>query len=237
MGRWVSALLAVIAGATSSQAHFVWIEADQAGEKAEVRSGFGEFGIWLPEYAEQVKRTTYQLQPVNQPASEMALVWDANKQMLAGSATSSGAGAIRGECVWGLFGKAEKDSALLTFYPKGMYGPIADWKSVKPAENAKLEIVPSQGEGGVVLLLLKDGKPLEGAKLKLFPPGATSSTPGSAGPDGTFLWKVSQSGRYGVAVVHRESGAGEHEGKAYQNLMKVATLTFEYRLERAGAGP
>ncbi len=237
MGRWVSALMAVIAGATSSQAHFVWIEADQTGEQVEVRSGFGEFGIWLPEYAEQVKRTTYQRQPGDQPASEMALIWDTNKQLLTGSAKSSGAGAIRGECVWGLFGKSEKDSALLTFHAKTMYGPIGDWKSVKPAEGGVLEIVPTKGEGGVSLLLLKDGKPFEGAKLKLFPPGATSSTPGGAGPDGTFLWKVSQPGRYGVAVVHREPGAGEHEGKAYQNLMKVATLTFDYRLETAGIGP
>jgi uncharacterized GH25 family protein len=236
MRRWVGAWVVMVAGTAVSQAHFVWIEADQTGEQVEIRSGFGEFGTWLPEYAEQVKRTVYQFQPGDQPASELALSWEASRQMLLGSAKSSGAGAIRGECVWGLFGKSEKDSALLTFYPKGMYGPIVDWKSVKPAENAKLEIVPVKGAGGITLLVMKDGRPLEGAKLKLFPPGSTSSTPAGTGPDGTFDWKVTQPGRYGVAVVHREAGSGEHEGKAYQNLMKVATLTFEYRQETARSG-
>jgi hypothetical protein len=219
----------LLMGSVPGRAHFVWIEADQKGASVEVRSGFGEFGVWQAEYADQLRRTTYELQSEGLAPIGLPLRWESTREMLLAEPTSPGVGAIRGVCVWGLFGRGAGGESLLTFYPKGMFGPPSDWEKVTPSTQAKLEIVPSLVAGGVSLLVLADGAPLPNASLKLFPPGATTSTPAKTDAEGRFVWSLGGAGRYGVAVVHRIAQGGMYEGKPYVGLMHSATLTFDHQ--------
>jgi hypothetical protein len=233
--QWVvSGLLLGVVG-ESARGHFVWIEADQQGGKVDIRSAFGEHGQWDPAYADQVKQTKYQIQRTDGPVEPVPMAWDATHQWLAGEQSAEGAGAIRGECVWGLFGKSADSQALLTFHPKAMFGPAQGWKKVPSLPSSAIEVVATPTDRGIELLVLAHGKPLADAKLKLFPPGATSSQPAVTDATGKYVWGVADRGRYAVAVVHRTPTSGTWEGKAYQGLMDVATLTFEYATESAKA--
>ncbi len=232
--RQVRAILGLMLGLVSSSlAHSVWIEVDERGEQVDIRAGFGEFGAWESGYGDQVQRTTLEIQRSQGVASALKLSWDSNREIYAGTEKSGGAGAVRGECVWGVFGESDENAALLTFFPKAMFGPMNDWKLVKPSTSAKIEIVPSKMAGGVELLVLAEGKPLSGAKLKLFHPGAISSQKEEAGPDGKFQWKLKEAGRHAVVVIHRAEGESKHGDRSYRLLMHGAALTFENKLESA----
>ncbi|MBY0586308.1 DUF4198 domain-containing protein [bacterium] len=225
---FVGWLVMVSVVGSSAWGHFVWIEVDQQEGKILARSSFGEHGSWDPDYADRVKTTAYQIRSAKVAEEAISLAWDPAHEWLSAEKEFTAAGAISGKCVWGLFGKSADNESLLTFYPKAMFGPASDWKEVGPSPAAALEMIPSATAEGIAIIVLAEGKPLADAKLKLYAPGATSSQPATTDSAGRFVWKITEPGRYAIAVVHRTKASGTYEGKTYQGQMQAATLTFAY---------
>lgn len=92
-----------------------------------------------------------------------------------------------------------------------------------PKPALTLDIIPaSAGELRVYLR----GKPLAGAKLEVFAPGAKEAVDVTTDKDGAAKFDASKPGAYVVECFHKEALPGFRDGVAYETTGHVAALTL-----------
>lgn len=231
----VSAALTLALLVTPVQAHFVWIEAAPVDGDYALRAGFGEHASWESEYAPKIDKTKYWLQTENGKTAPLSLAWNDESECYVGKVDAHGSAAVYGEVTWGLFGQGGPAESLIRYYPKTMLGDPSQWKKLKASDSIGVEIIPVLDGSTLTIEVRSDGKPLPGAKVKVYNPGAKKFETVQVDDQGKGVWNLAGPGDYAATVVDRRPINGEFDGEKYEGEMHCASLTFNLR-EAAAAG-
>jgi N-acetylneuraminic acid mutarotase len=221
-----SALFLTLSGlagvAAPARAHFIWIVPD-AADAAKAKVVFSENlepddGVPV----ENIAATKLFARTAGQPAP---LDWAKGEHAYLARLPGDGA-VVGGVCRYGVLRRGEGKPFLLAYYPKLIRGAV---RAAEPWGELPLEIVPREaGRFRVVFA----GRPVAGAEVVVVGPTGDAADPIKAGADGEFQVRTTAPGLYGVRTKHFEAKAGEHAGKAYEEVRHYATLVF-----RAAGGP
>ncbi len=113
---------------------------------------------------------------------------------------------------------------LLLYYPKTLIGPLLGAQATLGADTP-VELVPEGEPGKTTLLLLSRGKPLAGSEVTLVLPGGKEKRVKTDESGRTPL--ISETGRLAAWARFWEPGAGERDGKPYEQLRHYAMLVFD----------
>lgn len=94
-----------------------------------------------------------------------------------------------------------------------------------------LEISTNIESGDLVVTVLADGKPVEGAELVVNLPTAKKQAESVTNAAGQASFPIQTGGWVGVRAKVQESRSGTHGDKAYQQVRSYSTLTFPYFAE------
>jgi uncharacterized GH25 family protein len=129
---------------------------------------------------------------------------------------------VYGSVVYGISSKA-KPAALLVYHPKAVLGTPE--KAVAVGAKAELEVVPVMSGGKLKFRLLAAGEPIADAEGSVMLPGNKKEKV-KTDKDG-YTAAFDATGRYGVWLRHTEMKKGEHDGKAYEEIRRYATLVVD----------
>ncbi|MDF3057048.1 MAG: hypothetical protein K0R17_1263 [Rariglobus sp.] len=205
--RILPALLATLVLATAARAHFVWLERDAA--TGEVAAFFGEWAANLRETEEGYLKII--TAPQAFAADGKALVVTRQNDRLPVAAKNV-AGDLRLSSVY----FAEKGKNLTRYQAK--------LGRTETAAKFDLELVPVAANSNTFILLLK-GAPLPEADVTLFTSSGWNRT-FKTDASGKVTIETPWPGQAVIEVGHVEKKPGEHEGRAYEGIRHVFTLSF-----------
>lgn len=215
---WLLSSLALLAIASSAQAHFLWVVADPAS---------GEAKVYFSEDAEpddpallsRLKDLKLVLLEGRDKQTEAA----ATKKEDALVAPLGKAYAVTMSHPYGVMERGG-EKFLLVYHGSTQVSPVAaDWKRVG-GEKTMFEIVPSSKEGRLVLTVTWQGKPLADAQIVATGAGH-SKLEGKTDAEGKFVVAPKQAGLIAVRAKHVETKSGKLEDKAYDSVRHWTTLT------------
>ncbi len=205
--KLLASSLAVLALAVSAQAHFVWLERDAA--TGDTAAYFGEWAAGLRETEEGYLKLIAAPKAFATDGKELAVTRKNDRLAIAATGV---AGDLRLTNLY--FPEKAKNLSLYQ----------AKLGRTETAAKFALELVPVAANSNSFTLIL-NGAPLADADVVLFT---------SSGWNRTF--KTDAAGKvtietpwFGQAVIevgHVEKKAGEHEGRAYEAIRHVFTLSF-----------
>lgn len=205
--RLLATALLIALAPSAARAHFVWLERAPAD---------GSVAAWFGEWADNVRETQDgYLKLIRTPRAFAAdgheLPVEVRHDRLV-VATGGAAGDIR---LSNLF-YPEKGTTLVHYQAKlGRAGTTA---------QLPLELVPIAPGSDTFTLLLR-GQPLADTGVTLFTSTSWQRT-FKTGADGRVTIETPWPGDAVLEVGHVEKIAGEHEGRAYEAIRHVATLTI-----------
>jgi len=214
MSRSMIALVLLAAAPLAATAHMVYLVPSADGKSLTV-----VFSDTL-EPDEKVKMTKVAgLKLVGQPAEGRPAALELTKgDHKFTAALAAGTKAASGEVTYGLMTKAEKPT-LLVYHPKAVLG------GPDGPTGAALEAVAVTAGGKTRFRLLAGGKPVAGAAGGvLLPDGGQEKV--TTDKDG-YTAAFAGAGRYAVWLRRTEAKAGEHGGKAYEEVRRYATLVID----------
>lgn len=205
MKRILIALL-VLSLSSAARAHFVWLERDSSGATA---AFFGEWAAGLRETQEGYLK--FIAAPKASDVAGKNLPVDIKHDRIVID-TKDAQGEVR--LVNRYF--PEKGSTLVQYQAK--------LGRTETAAKFALELVPvDTGSNSFTLLL--NGAPLAGADVVLFTSSGWNRT-WVTDADGKVTIETPWSGQAVIEVGHVEKKPGEHEGRAYEAIRHVFTLSF-----------
>lgn len=202
----VSALLL----AASARAHFVWLERD--AETGSVAAWFGEWTAGVRETEDGYLKLVAAPKAFASDGKELAVTRKSDRLPVAAEGVS---GDIRLTNLY--FPEKAKNLSLYQ----------AKLGRTETAANGQLalELVPAEAGSNAFTLLLR-GKPLADADVVLFTSSGWNRT-WVTDAAGKVVIETPWAGQAVIEVGHVEKKAGEHEGRAYEGIRHVFTLTFD----------
>ncbi|MGC4071948.1 MAG: hypothetical protein QM760_05430 [Nibricoccus sp.] len=202
-----SKILLLIAVALPLQAHFVWIERDAQGNAA---AYFGEWNANLRETQEGYLKLIAHPKAFSSDGKELA-VTRANDRL--NIAAGDAKGDLRLTDTY--FGEKAKS---VSFYQ-------AKLGRTETTAKFDLELVPVEANSNSFTLFLH-GKPLPDTDVTLFTSSGWNRT-FKTDAAGKVTIETPWPGQAVIEVGHLEKKAGEKDGRAYEGIRHVFTLTFD----------
>ncbi len=202
----LTTLLALASLATSARAHFVWLERDASGATA---AFFGEWANGIRETEEGYLKLIAAPKAFTADGNQLA-VTRANDRLPI--AAESAAGDVRLANLY----LSEKGKSLTHYQAK--------LGRTETAAKFALELVPTATDSNHFTLLL-NGAPLPKADVTLFTSSGWNRT-FKTDAAGKVSIETPWPGQAVLEVAHVEKTPGEHEGRAYETIRHVFTLTF-----------
>lgn len=201
----LAALMLGMAG--TAQAHEVWVERD--GGNGPVRIYLGEPGDVLPEGGDPEFKN---LKAPKLLSGNAAMVRKAGY-----IETSAPAGDVRvwDDNVFAPWGDEGKKEGVVYYARAGR---------TDTAAKLPFEIVPAAA-GGSRFTVIRDGKPVAGAKVVVVTPDKWSKTM-TADANGAIEVPAREKGRYILAATVKDDGAATLPGGAVNAVHRITTLTF-----------
>lgn len=207
MLKWTSALLAIAFLPALAQAHEIWVERDGAGP---ARIYLGEPGEVLPEGGdpEFEKLKAPRLIPAGQ-APQL------RKTGYIEVAAPAGDVRVTDDSVFAPWGEDGKKEGVIYYARAGRN----ETKAVLP-----LEIVPT-APGADSFILIRDGKPVAGAKLTAITPEKWSRA-FTTDAQGRVALPLKDKGRYILSATQEEKGDLSLTGQKVATIYHMTTLSF-----------
>jgi hypothetical protein len=202
-------LLSLASLASTAQAHFVWLERDVSGS---VAAYFGEWSAGLRETEEGYLKLITAPKAFATDGTALAVTRAGDRLPVAAKDV---VGDLRLTNVY--FPEKAKNLSLYQ----------AKLGRTETAANPKfaLELVPVAADSNTFTLLL-NGAPLPEADVVLFTSSGWNRT-WVTDAKGKVTVETPWSGQAVIEVGHVEKTPGEHEGRAYEAIRHVFTLTFD----------
>lgn len=211
--------------------HFLFVRiepAAEAGRAAEVYfSEQAEAGD--PRFVAKVAGTKLWAQTA--PGKFEPLVVRKGADRLRAPLAAAGSVAVVGLCDYGVLARPGQTPFLLRYYPKAIDGRPDELNRMVRREEVPLEIMATVDGKHVKLSVLRQGKPVPGAKLTTVDADLTN-TELKAGSDGVATWTPPAPGRYSVYTRETIPEKGQAGGVAYDEVREFATLAFAWPLDR-----
>jgi uncharacterized GH25 family protein len=139
---------------------------------------------------------------------------------------------VHGTCEYGVMTRGDSKPFLLVYHPKTILGAALDPKS-DLGEAAIVELVPRGKPGAMTFQLMAKGKPVADAEVTVIEPEGTQKKvkTDANGQTPTFQ----PVGKYGVWARYLVREAGEHNGKAYEEIRHYPTLVVDVTAESKGS--
>lgn len=201
------ALVLFVSLLASARAHFVWIERDASGATA---AFFGEWAADLRETQDGYLKLITAPKAFASSGAELPVTIGNDRIAIASEGV---AGDIRLSNVY--FPEKAKNLSLYQ----------AKLGRSETAAKFDLELVPVAADGNTFTLLLR-GAPVPDADVTLFTSSGWNRT-FKTDAAGKVTLETPWSGQAVIEVGHVEKTPGEHEGRAYEAIRHVFTLTFE----------
>lgn len=205
----LSASLALLACA-SARAHFVWLERDAA--TGSVAAWFGEWTAGVRETEDGYLKLVAAPKAFASDGKEIAVTRAHDRLPVAADGAS---GDIRLVNVY--FPEKAKNLSL--------YQARLGRAETAGGDKLALELVPAAAGSNTFTLLLR-GQPLADADVVLFTSSGWNRT-FKTDAAGKVTIETPWPGQAVIEVGHVEKTAGEHEGRAYEGVRHVFTLTFD----------
>ncbi len=227
-------VLSCTVGATSAQAHFLFIQVGphaEAGRNVEVffseRATAGD-----PRFVAKVAHTELWLQ--DEPGKFVPLTVNRGTDRLRAYLPSDRSVSVVGSCEYGVL-KREK-AFLLRYYPKAVSGKPDEVAKLSRNTAIPLEIMPTIGKDSITMTVLREGKPLANTLLTTIDSNLTNEelTTDAAG---RATWRLRESGQFAVYVKHVVPQAGAKNGENYDEIREFATLAFDWPLDNSRVDP
>lgn len=229
------ATVGLLLGPTTAQAHFLFTRICPPAEGGRVaETYFSEYAsAGDPRYIARTATATFSVQTT--PGKFRPLEMQRLSDRLRGHVPLSGPLMVAGNWDYGVIARPGETPFLLRHYTKAVAGKPEEVNKLQ-ARGSRLEVVASFEADGVALTALLDGKPVPQAKFTTVAPDLTSEElQGDTSGQATF--KPETSGYFCVYTGHIDPTAGEHAGKAYQEIREFATVAFSWPLAPTGADP
>lgn len=213
--------LLLAAAGSLAHAHFVFVVPEAGSTKAKViisedLKPAGEVGIEIIAGAK--------LQMRGGDGRESAMTMEKASDSYVVTLPGEGTRVVHGFVDMGYSRRGTGKPHLLLYYPKTILGDAFDGKTVVGGKTP-VEIIPAGKAGALRLLLLAKGKPAANAEITVILPDGTQK---KAKTDAEGLTEVlPRTGRYGAWARYWEPGAGERDGKKYEELRHYAMLVFD----------
>lgn len=222
-------LLMAASNARRAHAHFPWLTTDSEGRAILF---FGE----SPEdrtykLPEAVAKASVYCRTADGKRTELALQPVEEEQFIgrrSGEPMANGA-ALETTVEYGLY-----HSMLLTYYAKHLPGESVKWRQPGESDSLPLELLPSDGKGGLTLTAMWKGQPREGVSIMLTDAKADQHE-GETDAQGKVVFKDVPAGPVGVTANILDDAKGDFNGKKYESAGHYATLTFDYKNPSAEA--
>jgi hypothetical protein len=223
-------------GSVEAKAHYLFVHIGppaEAGRAAEVFfSELAEAGD--PRFIEKVAHTQLWLQST--PGQFQPLKVHKAADRLRAFVPVSGSIGVVGVCDYGVLARAKQPSFLLRHYPKALAGNPEELNRLQPFHKIPFEVVATLENDRVVLVALRDGKPVPGAVFYTVD-ASLHNEKLTAGSDGRAAWKPPAPGKYSVYTRQDRKEAGELRGKQYEEIREFATIAFTWPLIQKAADP
>jgi hypothetical protein len=217
-----------------AEAHFLFLRIlppAEGGRAAEVYfSELAEAGD--PRFIDKVAHTQLWLQQA--PGKLEPLTVHKASDRLRAWLPGSGSLMVVGRCDYGVLARPNQTPFLLRYCPKGLAGNPDELNKLTPHGKLPLEITLTVEKDGVVLVALKDGKPVPRAEFVTVD-AKLVNTKLTADESGKATWKPAANGIYSVYTRAARKEAGEAHGKKYEEIRDFATVAFAWPLERKDA--
>ena len=215
--------VAVLAGVSSAQAHFLWIAPDSSPKERRVHVYFSETAE--PDDPELLSRLTgLKLQEIS--SDDKLHVLDLARDENSLVANPAGTETARSYSLNHTYGLHRRDGEdYLLVYHGRMYPAVSTNKWIAPPTDQQLplELVPTFADGRLVVRVLWQGKPLDAAELKVNPAG-TDAVDAKSDAAGQFSLSASRPGLYAFRAKYVENRTGERDGKKYASIRHYSTL-------------
>jgi hypothetical protein len=227
---------AVLLGVCVSQAraHFLFIYIGphaEAGRTAEVFfSQYADAGD--PQFVGKIAHTKLWVQA--KPGEFQPLEVRRETDRLRAFVPPAGSVSVVGFCEYGVL--TREVPFLLRYYPKAVAGQPEELNRMQPRPGAAFEIMATFEGEQVHLTVLRDGKPLPGAKLTTVDMDLNNEEL-VADDQGRATWKPPGPGKYSVYTGSTKKQSGEAGGKAYVEIREFATIAFDWPLGPRPADP
>ena len=216
---------------SSAFGHYLWVTIDsKTGENGttniyfEGGAGPGD-GQYLDPFVERGSTWIRTLPDGKATKIEVADTKDEkkNKRWLSGKLPAGGPRSVESYGKWGVY-RYGKTDVLLHYYAKNIE---AESKSqvvkLGRAEQQALDIVPSQGERGLIFRVLWNGKPAAGRQVIVRGPGVKENP--KTDRNGTIFFETAKKGRYVLRTSYEQKDkSGEDGGRKYDMIRHHATL-------------
>jgi Domain of unknown function (DUF4198)/Kelch motif len=214
--------VALVAGATSARAHFLWIAPDSSPKDGRVHVYFSESPE--PDDPELLgKLKGLKVQQVSAGEKPQTLNLTRGDDSLLATPVGPLAQSFSLDHTYGLLDR--NGEVFLLVYHGRMYPANSkdQWTPPTSEQRLPLELVPSVAEGRLAVRVLWQGQPLAGAELRATPAGA-EPVDGKSDALGQFSLAASRPGQYALRAKYVEKRAGEAEGKKYATVRHYSTL-------------
>ncbi len=224
------ACLALLLGCTApAHAHFPWLALSPEERPTEVKLYFGEEAAPDdPELLDNIKASEvfavggFRGEP--KPISFKKGEWALEGTMPEGQSSST----VVLRLTYGVISR-EEEPFLLKYYAKAYPSALpGSWRAVEKPDLLPMEVTPRQDGDAVIFQVTMDGKPAADAQVVIAGPGLSEEVEGTTNEMGEFSTELPEAGQYSIRARVMEEKAGEHEGKAYNDVRHYSTLTLNY---------
>ncbi len=225
--------VALVAGASSARAHFLWIAPDSSPKDGRVHVYFSESPE--PDDPELLgKLKGLKLQQVSAGEKPQTLDLTRGDDSLLATPVGAGAQSFSLDHTYGLLDR--NGEVFLLVYHGRMYPANSknQWTPPTSEQRLPLELVPSFADGRLAVRVLWQGQPLAGAELRATPAGA-EPVDGKSDALGQYSVAASRPGRYALRAKYVEKKSGEQEGKKYATVRHYSTLVVTIAGEPSNA--
>jgi len=233
---WLAALLMILTGAASAQAHFLFVRilpAAEGGRFSEVYfSDQADAGD--PRFIDKIASTQLWLQ--TEPGKFTPLKVHQAADRLRALVPSSGGFAVVGKCTYGVLARAKQPAFLLRHYPKAVAGDSAAIATLQPKGEIPFEIQIRPDSAGLEFTALRKGKPLPNAVFHWVAVDLKGAS-FKADEQGKARWTPPAPGAFAVYTGQTLAEAGAHQGAKYDEIREFTTLAFTWPLDAKGADP
>ena len=223
--------VALLAGATSARAHFLWIAPDASPIDGRVHVYFSESPE--PDDPDLLSRLKgVMLQQISAGEKPHTLELTRGNDSLVASPIGMGAQSFSLDHTYGLLDR-NGDVFLLVYHGR-MYPANSknQWTPPTSEQRLPLELIPTFADGRLAVCVLWQGQPVSGAELRATPAGG-EPVDGKSDALGQFSVAASRPGRYALRAKYVEQRAGEAEGKKYATVRHYSTLVVTIAGEQA----
>ena len=233
---WIVALLALLSGADTVQAHFLFIRLRppaEGGRHAEVYfSDQADAGD--PRFIDKIAHTELWLQ--TKPGTFESLTVHKTPDRLRALVPPGGSMSVIGECTYGVVGRGTRAPFLLRHFPKTITGSLEDVRAFQSKKEIPFEIQLGGKGDELQFVALHQGKPVPNAAFIAVGTNLKDHK-FTANAEGRAAWKPTAPGYYAVYTSLTLKEAGMHHRLKYDEVREFATLSFAWPIESKGADP